>query len=56
MPTLLLTIFLIQLSVHLINTIGASAINELVRPYPAVESTSLPLFPCFANVQPEENI
>ncbi|ERF76151.1 hypothetical protein EPUS_01485 [Endocarpon pusillum Z07020] len=30
MPTLLLTIFLIQLSIHLINTIGASTLNELL--------------------------
>ena len=44
MPTLLLTIFLIQLSIHLINTIGASTINELVRPLPTVGPTSLPLF------------
>lgn len=31
MPTLILTIFLLQLIIHLVNTIGASSINELVR-------------------------
>lgn len=40
MPTLLLTIFLIQLSIHLINTIGASTINEVVRHFSLIPPTS----------------
>lgn len=39
MPTILLTIFFVQLSIHLLNTIGASAINELLWTL----YTSLPL-------------
>lgn len=31
MPSLLLIVFLLQLSIHLVNTIGAPVINELVR-------------------------
>lgn len=31
MPTLLLVVFLVELAVHIFNTIGASSINNLVR-------------------------
>jgi hypothetical protein len=31
MPSLLLTVFLLQLAIHLVNTFGASSINTLVR-------------------------
>ena len=34
MPSLLITVFIIQLVIHLINTVGAKTINEIVRPYP----------------------
>jgi hypothetical protein len=30
MPSLLITVFVIQLVIHIINTIGASTINDLV--------------------------
>lgn len=32
MPSLLLAVFLVQLAIHLINTFGAAALNNLVRP------------------------
>ena len=32
MPSLLVTVFILQLAIHLINTIGASSINDLVWP------------------------
>jgi hypothetical protein len=41
MPSLLLIVFLLQLSIHLVNTIGAPVINELVR----TSFTSLSLSP-----------
>ena len=31
MPSLLLVVFLVQLAIHLVNSIGAEKINELVR-------------------------
>ena len=41
MPSILLPIFLLQLTIHLINTIGAAAINDLVRkgPAPSIRSS-----------------
>lgn len=30
MPTLLLVVFLVELAVHLVNTVGAASINNLV--------------------------
>jgi len=30
MPSLLMTVFVLQLAIHLINTLGAAAINNLV--------------------------
>jgi hypothetical protein len=33
MPSLLITVFVIQLVIHLISTIGASTLNDLVFPY-----------------------
>jgi hypothetical protein len=35
MPSLLVTVFILQLAIHLVNTIGASAVNTLVRQYPS---------------------
>ena len=34
MPSLLLVVFTLQLLLHIINTVGANTINELVRPLP----------------------
>lgn len=31
MPSLLLVVFVLQLALHLINTVGASTVDELVR-------------------------
>jgi hypothetical protein len=33
MPSLLLVMFMLQLFLHIINTVGATTINELVRLY-----------------------
>lgn len=32
MPSLLLVVFVLQLLIHLVNTVGAPVINEFVRP------------------------
>jgi hypothetical protein len=32
MPSLLLVVFILQFLLHIINTVGASTVNELVRP------------------------
>jgi hypothetical protein len=32
MPSILLTVFILQLVIHIINTIGVSTINNLVTP------------------------
>jgi hypothetical protein len=34
MPSLLLVVFVLQLALHLINTVGASTVDELVRTFP----------------------
>ena len=34
MPSLLIVVLVLQLAIHLINTVGAQAINDLVRPLP----------------------
>jgi hypothetical protein len=34
MPSLLLVMFILQLSLHLINTVGVNTLNELVRRAP----------------------
>lgn len=33
MPSLLLIVFFVELAVHLVNTVGAATINDLVRPH-----------------------
>jgi hypothetical protein len=32
MPSLLLVVFILQLSLHIINTVGVNTLNELVQP------------------------
>jgi len=32
MPSLLLVVFILQLLLHIINTVGANTVNELVSP------------------------
>ncbi|PVH99477.1 CHD5-domain-containing protein [Periconia macrospinosa] len=40
MPSLLLVVFILQLLLHIINTVGANAINELARPAPRTSSSA----------------
>ena len=45
MPSLLLVVFFLQLLIHLINTIGAPAINDLVKtPSPMIRPPLTSLF------------
>lgn len=46
MPSLLITVFVIQLLIHVVNTVGASTINDLV---------TLPPFPMAPEVRHEES-
>jgi hypothetical protein len=44
MPSLLLVVFILQLLLHIINTVGANTLNELVRipcPPPAIPSPAV---------------
>lgn len=34
MPSLLIVVLVLQLAIHLVNTVGAQAINDLVSPLP----------------------
>lgn len=34
MPSLLFIVFALQLTIHIINSVGAAAVNELVQNYP----------------------
>jgi hypothetical protein len=45
MPSILLTVFILQLIIHIVNTIGASTINNLVR------NAAYPLPPGFKMVR-----
>lgn len=40
MPSLLIVVLVLQLAIHLINTVGAQAINDLVSPLPFPASSS----------------
>jgi hypothetical protein len=46
MPSLLVSVFVIQLVIYIINTIGASTINDLVfLPLPSINFTCIPQSP-----------
>lgn len=40
MPSILVIVFILQLAIHLVNTVGAQAINDLVIPPPKLPSHS----------------
>jgi len=45
MPSILVVVFILQLAIHLVNTVGAQAINDLVIPPP---EAAFPL--CFVQI------
>jgi len=45
MPSILVIVFILQLAIHLVNTVGAQAINDLVIPPP---EAAFPL--CFVQI------
>ena len=43
MPSLLLVVFVLQVALYLINTVGAAAINDFVRLHNPLPNIDLPL-------------